>query len=89
MAIDRIAVIGSGTMGNGIAHVCAQHGRSVHLVDVSDELLENALAAISKNLDIEIYKHPFLIGGDATTDIPGENLLFVQPDLDAVVRTKP
>ncbi|MCH7563800.1 MAG: 3-hydroxybutyryl-CoA dehydrogenase [Gemmatimonadetes bacterium] len=56
MAIDRIAVIGSGTMGNGIAHLCAQHGRSVHLVDVSDELLENAFAAISKNLDRQVKK---------------------------------
>jgi 3-hydroxybutyryl-CoA dehydrogenase len=56
MAIDRISVIGSGTMGNGIAHVCAQHGRTVHLVDVSDELLEKALAAISKNLDRQVKK---------------------------------
>jgi len=43
-------------MGNGIAHVCAQHGRTVHLVDVSDELLEKALAAISKNLDRQVKK---------------------------------
>ncbi|GMR12910.1 MAG: 3-hydroxybutyryl-CoA dehydrogenase [Gemmatimonadota bacterium] len=56
MAIDRVAVIGSGTMGNGIAHVCAQHGRTVHLVDVSDQLLEKALAAISKNLDRQVKK---------------------------------
>ncbi|MFV2005897.1 MAG: 3-hydroxybutyryl-CoA dehydrogenase [Longimicrobiales bacterium] len=56
MAIEIIAVIGSGTMGNGIAHVCAQHGRTVHLVDVSDELLEKARAAISKNLDRQVKK---------------------------------
>ncbi|MEE8148350.1 MAG: 3-hydroxybutyryl-CoA dehydrogenase [Longimicrobiales bacterium] len=54
--IERVAVIGSGTMGNGIAHVCAQHGRAVHLVDMSDELLEKALAAISKNLDRQVKK---------------------------------
>ena len=56
MTIDRIAVIGSGTMGNGIAHVCALHGRTVHLVDVSDDLVEKALATISKNLDRQVKK---------------------------------
>ena len=38
MSIDRIAVIGGGTMGNGIAHVAAQHGKSVRLIDLSDEV---------------------------------------------------
>ena len=56
MTIDRIAVIGSGTMGNGIAHVCALQGRTVHLVDVSDDLVEEALATISKNLDRQVKK---------------------------------
>ncbi len=56
MSIERIAVIGSGTMGNGIAHVCAQHGRAVHLVDVSEDLLEKALDSISKNLDRQVRK---------------------------------
>ncbi len=56
MSIERIAVIGSGTMGNGIAHVCAQHGRTVHLVDVSEDLVEKALASISKNLDRQVRK---------------------------------
>ena len=34
MTIEKITVIGGGTMGNGIAHVCAQHGRDVRLTDV-------------------------------------------------------
>ena len=56
MTIERITVIGGGTMGNGIAHVCAQHGRDVRLTDVSQEVLDNALATISKNLDRQVKK---------------------------------
>lgn len=49
--MEQIAVIGSGTMGNGIAHVFAQHGYRVNLVDISAEALDKALATISRNLD--------------------------------------
>ena len=56
MKIDRIAVIGGGTMGNGIAHVAAQNGRSVRLLDVSPDVLDAALATIGKNLDRQIKK---------------------------------
>jgi 3-hydroxybutyryl-CoA dehydrogenase len=49
-------VIGGGTMGNGIAHVCAQSGRSVTLVDVSADVLENAVLTIGKNLDRQVKK---------------------------------
>ncbi len=51
-----IAVIGAGTMGNGIAHVFAQHGFPVSLIDVKKEFLERALATISGNLDRQIAK---------------------------------
>ncbi len=54
--MKNIAVIGSGTMGNGIAHVCAQSGYSVSLVDISDKALEKALATITANLDRMITK---------------------------------
>jgi len=54
--MKRIAVIGAGTMGNGIAHVFAQHGYSVHLIDVSQEALDKGLATISKNLDRMVAK---------------------------------
>jgi 3-hydroxybutyryl-CoA dehydrogenase len=49
--IRKIAVIGAGTMGNGIAHVFAQQGHHVNLVDISEAGLKNALSTISKNLD--------------------------------------
>jgi len=48
--MKNIAVIGAGTMGNGIAHVFAMNGYKVSLVDVSEERLEKALATIDKNL---------------------------------------
>ncbi len=56
MGIERIAVIGGGTMGNGIAHVAAQHGKAVRLIDVSPDVLERALATIEKNLDRQVAK---------------------------------
>ena len=54
--MKNISVIGSGTMGNGIAHVFAQHGFSVSLVDISQEALTNAVTTISKNLDRQVAK---------------------------------
>jgi 3-hydroxybutyryl-CoA dehydrogenase len=56
MAITRIAVIGGGTMGNGIAHVCALGGREVRITDVSDDVLTHALATIEKNLNRQVDK---------------------------------
>ncbi len=52
----RISVIGAGTMGNGIAHVFAQHGFKVSIVDVSLTQLDKAVANISKNFDRQIAK---------------------------------
>jgi 3-hydroxybutyryl-CoA dehydrogenase len=52
----KVAVIGAGTMGNGIAHVFAQAGTPVTLVDVSSDALERALATIRKNFDRQIKK---------------------------------
>jgi 3-hydroxybutyryl-CoA dehydrogenase len=54
--MQHITVIGSGTMGNGIAHVFAQHGFDVTLVDVSATALDKALATITKNLDRQVAK---------------------------------
>jgi 3-hydroxybutyryl-CoA dehydrogenase len=56
MALQQIAVIGAGTMGNGIAHVFAQYGFTVTLIDVQAAQLEKALAAIGKNFDRQIAK---------------------------------
>ena len=49
--MKNIAVIGSGTMGNGIAHVFAQNGFKVSLIDISEKALQKAIATIEKNLD--------------------------------------
>ncbi|MFN5184032.1 MAG: 3-hydroxyacyl-CoA dehydrogenase family protein [Bacteroidota bacterium] len=54
--MKNIAVIGSGTMGNGIAHVFAQNGYHVSLIDINQKALEKALATIAKNLDRQISK---------------------------------
>ena len=54
--MKNIAVIGSGTMGNGIAHVFAQSGYQVKLIDISQDALDRALGTISKNLDRLIKK---------------------------------
>lgn len=54
--MKNIAVIGAGTMGNGIAHVFAQNGFSVALIDVSQEQLNKALDTISKNFDRQLAK---------------------------------
>lgn len=54
--MKNIAVIGAGTMGNGIAHVFAQCGYNVNLIDVSPKALEKGLATITKNLDRQVAK---------------------------------
>ena len=54
--MQRIAIIGSGTMGNGIAHVFAQHNYKVTLIDISQQALDNALSTITKNLDRQLKK---------------------------------
>jgi 3-hydroxybutyryl-CoA dehydrogenase len=54
--IERVAVIGAGTMGNGIVHVFAQHGYDVTMIDVREEVLESARATIAKNMERQINK---------------------------------
>ena len=54
--MKNISVIGSGTMGNGIAHVFAQNGHSVSLIDINQDALDRALGTITKNLDRIIAK---------------------------------
>jgi 3-hydroxybutyryl-CoA dehydrogenase len=62
MDIQRVGVVGAGTMGNGIAHVFARCGFEVVLCDVEQKFLDRALATIGKNLDRELAK------GKITTD---------------------
>lgn len=54
--MNTIAVIGAGTMGNGIAHVFAQNGYQVHLIDVSQDALDKGLSTVAKNLDRMVAK---------------------------------
>lgn len=54
--MKKVAVIGAGTMGNGIAHVFAQNGFSVNLIDVSQQQLDKALETITKNFDRQVAK---------------------------------
>jgi 3-hydroxybutyryl-CoA dehydrogenase len=66
--MKNIAVIGAGTMGNGIAHVFAQNNYNVNLIDISNEALDKALLTISKNLDRMVKK-------EKITDKDKENTL--------------
>ncbi len=66
--MKTIGVIGSGTMGNGIAHVFAQNGYQVNLIDIKVEALEKAMATIAKNLDRQVAK------GKITEEVKTESL---------------
>jgi 3-hydroxybutyryl-CoA dehydrogenase len=66
--IRNISIIGSGTMGNGIAHCFAQNGFKVLLIDTSDEHLRNAIITITKNLDRQVFK-------DVISEKEKENIL--------------
>jgi len=65
--MKNISVIGAGTMGNGIAHVFAQSGYSVTLVDISQAALDKALSTITKNLDRLIAKEKISESDKAAT----------------------
>jgi 3-hydroxybutyryl-CoA dehydrogenase len=65
--MQQVTVIGAGTMGNGIAHVFAQSGFKVSLVDVSAPALEKALATIGKNLDRMVAKETITADDKAKT----------------------
>ena len=56
MTIQTIGVVGAGTMGNGIAHVCAKAGFTIVLVEVEQRFLDRGLATIAKNLGREVEK---------------------------------
>ena len=76
MNIKNVAVIGSGTMGNGIVHVFAQNGFEVLLVDIKQEFLDRALAVIKKNLERQAKK------GTITAEAISETLGRVKPSID-------
>ena len=59
--MKTIAVIGAGTMGNGIAHTFAQSGFTVKLIDISEKSLEKGMATIASNLDRMVAKGTMLV----------------------------
>ncbi len=65
--MKNISVIGSGTMGNGIAHVFAQNGHHVHLIDISQEAIDRGISTITRNLDRMISKGKIDESAKATT----------------------
>jgi 3-hydroxybutyryl-CoA dehydrogenase len=65
--MKNITVIGSGTMGNGIAHVFAQNGYQVSLVDINETALKKALDTIAKNLDRQVTKGTITEAEKSTT----------------------
>src|SRR6267154_101693 len=67
MAIQRVGVIGAGTMGNGIAHVLARRGFSVILCDVEQRFLDRGLDNIAKNLEREVSKNKITASDKAST----------------------
>ncbi len=67
MKINRVAIIGAGTMGNGIAHVFAQSGYKTFLCDTNVEILNGAMQKISNNLDRQIKKG--MLSDDEKSDI--------------------
>ena len=92
MEIRRVVVVGGGTMGNGIAHVCAVGGCQVRLVDVSPDVLDHALVLIGKNLERQVKKGTLdeaarsaAIGRIETATDPGQ----AAADADLVVEAVP
>jgi 3-hydroxybutyryl-CoA dehydrogenase len=71
--MKNISVIGGGTMGNGIAHVFAQNGFNVNLIDLKQEMLDKALATIAKNLDRQVAK------GSITEEQKAQTLANITP----------
>ncbi len=80
--MKKIAVIGAGTMGNGIAHVFAQEGFKVSLIDVSQDQLTKAIATITKNLDRQVAK------GAATEEIKSTALQYIQTNTSLAAGVK-
>ncbi len=74
--MKNITVIGSGTMGNGIAHTFAQCGFTVNLVDVNETALQKAIATITKNLDRQVQK------GSITEEVKMQTLSHITTSTD-------
>ena len=82
--MKKIAVIGAGTMGNGIAHVFAQAGYPVNLVDISAQALAKALSTIEKNLDRQIKKARITLSDKKKTIANIRTFTAMKPGLSGV-----
>ena len=82
--MKRAAVIGAGTMGNGIAHVFGQHGWEVALIDTAAQALDKAKATIQTNLERQVKK------GTLPADVPAQVLGRITPStsLDAAAKAE-
>jgi 3-hydroxyacyl-CoA dehydrogenase len=75
-AVERVAIIGAGTMGGGIAMACANAGLSVVLKDKNEAAVEKGLSVIRRNYDISVAR------GRLTKDAVGERMQRIHPDLN-------
>jgi len=90
--MKNITVIGSGTMGNGIAHVFALNNYKVHLFDISTDALAKAIAVIEKNLDRQVEKGAITAEQKTSTlqnITSSDSLESAAKDADLVVEAKP
>ena len=76
LELNVIAVIGSGTMGNGVCHVFAQSGFEVHMMDINKAALDKAMATIAKNMDRQVAK------GSLTEETKQQALARIKPFTD-------
>jgi 3-hydroxybutyryl-CoA dehydrogenase len=90
MAIERVSVIGAGTMGAGIAQVCANAGLAVKLVDVKEEFARKGLASIGASLD-RLVKKEIITGeqkreilGRVRTDVGNESVIGSDIVIEAI-----
>jgi 3-hydroxybutyryl-CoA dehydrogenase len=86
--MDQVAVLGAGTMGNGIAHVFAMNGYAVRMVDIRQDALDKAIDTISKNLDRMVSKGSIDVDKKAQTLAnlsTGTDIAKACPDADLVV----
>jgi 3-hydroxybutyryl-CoA dehydrogenase len=85
--IQRIGVVGAGQMGNGIAHVCALAGLNVRLLDLTDEQLVEAMAAMERNMDRQVRRGLYdeLAKSEALARIETNTDMAVLGDCDMVI----
>ncbi len=75
-ALERVAIVGAGTMGGGIAMACANAGMAVRLRDATREGLEAGMATVRRNYDASVKR------GRLTTDVAAERVARITPQLD-------